>query len=324
MAAEIVGGTSRPRTRSAAVSIKRIVASTSSQEVASTSSRKKAKTAWTDQLQRFEDMTPEQRAEALGSDKGFCVAEDISLEDFHKKCDEIEKGESEQAGIRWCFRMEFRKGKAWIYELPHAAHDRAAAEVIKRITMGMGAHADDVIMASSPRCDDNNGVNSFGPDGSVSEKFQRPGPGQPGAADATGNRFPNFIVEVAYDESAPHARRKAIAWLNASNNPNFAVQQVIVIKIGPPRVTRGNSRRMEAWRYEQAAPPAVNDYNNFAQHFDFGVPMNGPGLGVTAANQMVIQIPTASFYQPANVPGGMQASIDVDLFSIRDVIERST
>ena len=299
----------------------------------STSSRplKVAKSpGWASKLGVFDLMKPNERATALGSDTGFCVAENITLSDFHNKCDDIEHGKKcTDLESRLCFHMEFIDGKAWIYEIPHAAHDRAAGEVVDEIMSGLGGHRRDFFKASSPRCDNNNVNESYEPDGSVVKRLQRPGAGQPGAADATGNRFPNIIVEVAFIETESHVRRKAVKWLNASNDPNFAVQQVIVIKIGKdPRPTRGNTRAMEAWQYEQAVSPAVNHYDNVASHFVFGVPrFDRPppsnNVGVTFPNQMVLQIPSTSFYHPANPPAGVPPVIDVDLFYIRRAIEES-
>jgi hypothetical protein len=60
----------------------------------------------------------------------------------------------------------------------------------------------------------------------------RPGPGHPDTSDATGNRWPNIIIEVAFQESEPHVHDKAMKWLQTATNPDNGVQQVIVITIG--------------------------------------------------------------------------------------------
>ena len=178
-------------------------------------------------LEEFNSLSREKQASALS----FCIAENVTLKQFHSKCDKLESGGS--------FQWEFKDSKAWIYELPHAAHGRAAGEVIKWIDRALGdAHFGDIFSAASPRCDNNAARWSYEPDGSFTVRGFKPGRGHPDAADADGNRWPNVIIEVAFHEDEPHVLQKAQDWLQTATNPNHGVQQVIVIKIG-----RGGSCR---------------------------------------------------------------------------------
>ena len=133
-------------------------------------------------------------------------------------------------------------------------------------------------------------------------------------------------MEVALSESEQHVLDKALRWLNACPNAHaaYGVPQVIVIKIEPtPRSDRNGgpingTRSMKAWRY---APGAATT-DNFAQFFEFGIPNpQGNGNGATAIGQMVLQIPTTSFYHPDHVPNDLGPNIDIDLYSIRLAIE---
>ena len=152
-------------------------------------------------LEEFNKLSRENQASALP----FCVGENLTLKQFHAKCNRLESG--------GCFRWEFKDGKVWIYELPHAAHDRAAGELIREITRGLGQHFGDVMSAAGPRCDNNAANWSYEPDGSLCVADFRPGPNNDDRADAAGNRWPNIIVEVALNESEPHVRAKALNWL---------------------------------------------------------------------------------------------------------------
>jgi hypothetical protein len=78
-------------------------------------------------LQEFNSLSPDEQASSLP----FCIAQNVTLEQFHTKCDQNESG----GGSRW----EFKDGEVWIYELTCAAHDYAAGEVIKRLLSGMAS-----------------------------------------------------------------------------------------------------------------------------------------------------------------------------------------
>jgi hypothetical protein len=142
-------------------------------------------------LKEFNSLSQDEQASRLP----FCIAENVTLKQFHAKCDQLESG--------GCFRWEFKDGKAWIYELPIAVHERAAGVVISELLfsrMGlharellfsrMGLHARDVSSAAHPRCN-NNGRSYDEPDGSLEvQGGGRPGPGHADTADKAGNRWP--------------------------------------------------------------------------------------------------------------------------------------
>jgi hypothetical protein len=239
-------------------------------------------------LKEFNSMSRDEQASRLP----FCIAQTVTLKQFHAKCARNESG--------GCCRWEFKDGEVWIYEFPHAAHDRAAWKVIMLLVVQMGQHISEVVGAASPRCD-NNAMNwSYEPDGSLTVESVRPGPGHADAADSEGNRWPNIIVEVAYKESETHVRAKAMSWLETAATPNNGVQQVIVIKIGA-NVRLDGSRTMKAWRYERGAAA------NPVQAIEFG--NHGPATGATAAglDGMQLRIPVTSVYlpnaPPADLPG---------------------
>ncbi|CAB9518625.1 expressed unknown protein [Seminavis robusta] len=247
----------------------------------------------------------------------FCLAEGISLHQFEKMIEHREKtGRSSQTG--GCFKWEFRAGKAWIYELPHRCHEEAAGQLAQEIVLGLGAHGRDVKIPPSPRMADSNGALSAEPDSSVEVRGGgRPGPGSPDRSDAQGNRFSNIVFEVAYNESERHVRAKAQAWLlTAPTQPQYGVQQGIVVKIGT-NVRVSGHRTMKAFRYERA------NLGNPVQEIEFG--HDGPNGGATAAGipAMQINVPTVSIYHPLAVPDGLGPSIPIDLFEIRQVIEDS-
>jgi hypothetical protein len=200
--------------------------------------------------------------------------------------------------------------------VPRAAHDRAAGEVIKRLTMAMGQHMDDIDSAASPRCDNNANNWSYEPDGSLTVRNGRPGRGHAGAADIDGNRWPNIIVEVAFMETETHVRARAMDWLDTATDPNNGVQQVIVIKIGATACL-GSHRTMEAWRYARDAA------ENPVQTIEFG--NDGPNNGATEVglDGMQLHIPVASLYLPNEPPAGLPGSLVLVLFYIRRTIERS-
>lgn len=261
-------------------------------------------------LEQFNSFSTEKQADTLENQGPFCIAENITLKQFHAKCDTLESG--------GCFRWEFKDGKAWIYEIPHAAHEETAGRVIQLITLGLGQNALDLATSASPRCDDNTAHLSMEPDGAVEVRGHRPGAGHPDAADVSGNRWPNVIVEVAFCESEAHVRNKAKVWLNTTTNPSYGVQQVIVIKIGASVRVDGH-RTMKAWRYKRGAPV------NPAQTIEFG--NHGPNHGATSVNLpgMQLQIPLAGIYHPAPVPADLVtvANILIDLFHIRQIIEEA-
>ena len=261
-----------------------------------------------DLLKLFNEMEEEAKMELLMQGR-HCIADGITLKQFHTKCNKND-GEG-------CFRWEFQDGKAWIYEIPHFAHARAAGRVMSSISFGLGEdNMDDLAMAASPRCD-NNKDTSMEPDGSICSDHPKPGPNQPGAADACGNRWPNIIVEVAYHETEEHVLRKAEQWLTACDNDTYGVQQVIVIKMGTSVGTDGH-RTMKAWRYER------NNPGNPVEEIEFG--NHGANNGATARNLpgMQLHVPTASIFHPNPVPPGVpHQTIIVDLFYVRRDIERS-
>jgi hypothetical protein len=123
-------------------------------------------------LKEFNSLSQDEQASRLP----FCIAQNLTLKQFHGKCDRLEGGGR--------FRWEFKDGKAWIYELPLAQHERAAGEVIFRLQNQMGQHADGVDSSGSPRCDNNANNWSYEPDGSLTvQGGGRPGPGHADAAD---------------------------------------------------------------------------------------------------------------------------------------------
>ena len=264
---------------------------------------KKKATTW-HLLTEFNSLSQEDKARALP----FCIAESVTLKQFHTKCDRLESG--------GCFRWEFKGGKVWIYELPHEAHESAASEIIWQIRHQMGEHANDVIVAASPQCDNDAANWSYGPDGSLTVFDHRPGPGHPDAADAAGNRWPNIIVEVALRESEPHVLAKALNWLDTATNPNNGVQQVIVIKIGTTVRSDGH-RTMKAWRYERGTA------DNPVQTIEFG--NHGHNYGATEAGMdgMQLYIPVASVYLPNDPPADFAGPLVLDLYYIRRTIEAS-
>jgi hypothetical protein len=209
----------------------------------------------------------------------------------------------------------------YIYEVPHAAHDRAAGEVIYKLRHALGEHEDDVISAASPRCDNNTDNWSYEPDGSLmhdqAQAF-RPGRGHPDAADAAGNRWPNIIVKVAFRESEPHVLAKALDWLETAADPDNSVQQVIVIKIDTT-VRADGHRTMKAWRYAHNATgnPVCMQEIEFGNH--------GPNNGATEVGQagMQLHIPVESIYFPLDPPADLPGPLVLDLFDIRRRIERS-
>lgn len=99
-------------------------------------SKNKPKPVW--RIEEFTKLSMEARAKHLP----FCVAENITLKQFHAKVEHMESG--------GCFHWEFKDGKAWIYELPHAAHEDTAGQVVSKIQHGLGAHFRGVNFAPSP------------------------------------------------------------------------------------------------------------------------------------------------------------------------------
>jgi hypothetical protein len=144
----------------------------------------------------------------------------------------------------------------------------------------------------------------------------RPGPNNDDAADGSGNRWPNIIVEVAFSETEEHVLAKAEEWLNTAQNPDHGVQQVIVIKLEYPGLTDGH-RRMKAWRYERGAD------DNPVQEIEFG--NHGPDNGATQPGipGMQLHIPISSLYLPLPVPDGVGEALALDLFHIRRRVERA-
>ena len=256
-------------------------------------------------LKEFNSLSREEQASALP----FCMAENVTLKQFHSKCNRLESG--------GCSRWEFKDGKAWIYELPRAAHDRAAGEVFAEILGALGdAHRHDVIYAASPRCDNNAARWSYEPDGSFTVRGFKPGRGHPDAADAEGNRWPNIIIEVAFHEDEPHIFQKAQDWLQTATNPNHGVQQVIVIKIGT-EVHMDGHRTMKGWRHERGAA------NNPVQAIEFGYHGHNHGATQPGIAAMQLQIPVASVYRPGPPPADLAGPLVLDLFYIRRTVEEA-
>lgn len=303
--AEVVGNDTRKRTESRysnGVAAPATVTKKKAKVAEKVSPESRAGSFWHG-VKSFNSLSQEEKASSLP----FCIAEGVTLEQFRSQCNKRESG--------GCFRWEFKDGKAWIYELPHAAHDSAAHEVIRCLERSLGPHDDDLRGAASPRCDNNAAQWSYEPDGSLTKRGCNPGPG-PDAADSAGNRWPNLIVEVAFQETEKHVKAKALEWLNTANSrPQFGVQQVIVIKIGVKPRTDGH-RTMKAWQYERGA-----GNNNPLQYFEFG--NHGPNNGATAAGLpgMQLRIPTESLYCPMDPPDDVADELGLDLFRIRDTIE---
>jgi hypothetical protein len=65
-------------------------------------------------------------------------------------------------------------GRAWIYEIPHAALAAAAGEAVDELRSSLRAHHRDIISAASPRCNDNAANWSYEPDGSLTVHGFRP------------------------------------------------------------------------------------------------------------------------------------------------------
>lgn len=243
----------------------------------------------------------------------FRVGDNVTVKQFHDKCKDGKKGTT--VGVRW----EFKNGEVWIYELPHVAHDYTSGTILQEIVFQMGANQRDVVVGTSPTCDNNAANWSYEPDGVIRVKGYRPGPG-PDAMDVEGNRWPNLVVEVALSESERHVRRKALNWLNTCTalgaTGNRGVQQVIVIKIGANE-RQGGHRTMRAMRFERGQA------NNPVQEIEFG--NHGPHNGATAAGLpgMQLNIPVAHLYLPNIPPVGLPATIDLDLFFVRETIEAS-
>jgi hypothetical protein len=272
-------------------------------EVAGAPVKKKSTSRW-HLLKEFNSLSRDDQISALP----FCIAENLTLLQFHTKCDQLESS--------GCFRWEFEDGKAWIYEVPHVVHERAAGEVIKKLCRALGEHEDDVASAAAPRCDNNAANWSYEPDGSLTVRAFRPGPGRLDASDAAGNRWPNIIVEVAFRESEPHVLAKAMDWLETAADPDNGFQQVIVIKVGTTVHSDGH-RTMKAWRYERGAT------ENPVQEIEFG--NHGPNHGATQAGQagMQLRIPVMCVYLPLDPPADLPGPLVLDLFYIRRTIEES-
>jgi Uma2 family endonuclease len=275
-------------------------------EVVSPTTKKTSK-MW-DQLQEFNSMSQDEQASTLP----FCIAPNVTLKRFHAKCNQNES----RGGSRW----EFEDGKVWIYDLPLAPHESAAAEVTYLLRAQMGQHFRDIKPASSRRCDNNVNNWSYEPDGTLTVRGFRPGRGHADAADSEGNRWPNIIVEVAYTESEAHVHRKAGRWLNTATQPNHGVQQVIVIKIGANMRVDGN-RTMMAWRYERGGDVDEDANPVPEQTIEFG--NHGPGNGATTVGVvgMQLHIPVTSVYLPIAPPADLPGPLVLDLFYIRRTIE---
>jgi hypothetical protein len=266
--------------------------------------RKNKSTIW-NLLHEFNSLPRDDQASRLP----FCIAENVTLKQFHAKCDRNESG--------GCSRWEFKDGKVWIYELPNAAHDRAAGQVVMGFMMQMGEHFRDIISAASPRCDNNANKWSYEPDGSLTVWGCRPGRGHADAADSEGNRWPNIIVEVAYTESETHVRARAMDWLETATDPNNGVQQVIVIKIGAD-VCADGTRTMRAFRYARGAtenPVQTIEFGNDGHDNNGATAVDSPG--------MQLLIPKASVYRPNDPPADLPDDLVVDLFYVRRAIEES-
>lgn len=100
--------------------------------------------------------------------------------------------------------------------------------------------------------------------------------------DRQGSRCSNIVFDVAYNESENHVRAKAKAWLlTAPTQPQFGVQQVIVVKIGT-NVRGSGHRTMKALRCDRAS------HVNPIQEIEFG--HDGPNGGATVAGIPAMQI----------------------------------
>jgi len=133
-------------------------------------------------------------------------------------------------------------------------------------------------------------------------------------SDRVGNRYPIIIFEVAYSESLAHVQRKAMSWLDsASTAPPFGVQQVVVVKIGDHLRSDGH-RTMLTFRYERGAA------NNPVQEIEFG-----PHASCGGATElgMQIYIPASSLYLPVQPSANLPATLPIDLFYVRRIIERT-
>jgi hypothetical protein len=255
-------------------------------------------------LQEFNLLSPDEQATTLP----FCIAQNVTLEQLHAKCDRNESG--------GCFRWEFQEVKVWIYELPLAPHDDATGESRSELRAQMGQHFRDVIYAASPRCDNNANNWSYEPDGSLRVRGVRPGQGHADAADRFGNRWHNIIVEVAYTESETLVRDKALEWLDTATDSNNGVQQVIVIKIGAG-VRVNDNRTMMAWRYERGAAENPVQTIEFANHDE------GNGATEAGLDGMQLHIPVTSVYLPIAPPADLPGPLVLDLFYIRRTIKEA-
>jgi Putative restriction endonuclease len=138
--------------------------------------------------EEFTKLSVDEQRTALLAGGPFCIAENINLQQFHVRINEIEKTGESLSTIGY-FRWEFKDGKAWIYELPHRAHANSAGRVVTLI----GRWYDEVqnerfTFGSSPRCNNNAGGRySMEPDGAVCLADHRPGPGRLAADEDDGN-----------------------------------------------------------------------------------------------------------------------------------------
>jgi len=276
-------------------------------DIAAKKKQRGRKKIW-DLLDKFNEMSLEERRQTL--EKGrYCLAESVTAKQFQRKLDELEGG--------GCFRWEFEGnkdgddgGKAYVYELPHRCH--SAWEIITyAISDELGQYSEHFSISRSPTCIGRFGnriVDIMEPDGCVTIRG-----GHPGANDAEnkcteeGHRWPNVIIEVAYHETLKHVQEKALKWLRQAND-KYGVQQVIVVKIGT-KLRENGGRTMTAYRYDRFKPE-----KNPVETVEFG-------NGVLQPNTLFLNIPTNSLFHPRRRSEGLDKTIDIDLFFVREAIE---
>jgi Uma2 family endonuclease len=209
----------------------------------------------------------------------------------------------------WNCSFEFNNGDVLIYEWPSTAHARVAGAILSELTASLGALARDFATSTDARC----AFDGFScePDAALTPLDKpNPGAGAPFAADARGSAFPNFLVEVAFAETLPHAHQKAANWIG----PLTTVQQVIVVKVGEEALANGG-RTLVSYSYVRGAA------TNPVQTVDFSYPAHQLA-GVGAAG-MQLHIPLAGLFfgAPGGVPARLVDPVVLDLFWLQRQVQ---